>query len=421
MWVRKLLDINCLDLAYALANCVVPRSRAALAARLERLWIRGEESITCLSVRSGFDLWLSALALPRGSEVLVSAITIPDMVRIIEEHGLVPVPVDVDPDQLAVDPASLERAVTSKTRAILVAHLFGTRQPLDWIVRFARDHRLLVIEDCAQAYVGSAFAGHPDADVSMFSFGPIKTATALGGGLLCVRDPNVLALMRRILARQPLQNRWVYLRRVLKYGGMKFLSTRPMYSAVIWTWRAMGRDPDQLVSGATRGFAGPDFFNRIRRQPSAPLLALVARRIRRFDPQGIARRTRHGEYLLRLLDEAFVSPGSASAEHTYWVFPLLADDSPRLIAAMRAAGFDGSSAHSMCVVQPPPDRPAQRAVMSEAILPRIVYIPCDPQLPDRELQRMAAVVQSVAASGEPAAAGATSDNPAVLLPGGGGR
>ena len=127
------------------------------------------------------------------------------MLRIIRDHGLVPVPVDIDVEHLAVDPASLERGLSPRTRAVLVAHLFGTRQPLDAVVRFARQHKLLVIEDCAQAFVGTGFTGHPEASVSMFSFGPIKTATALGGGLLLVRDPAVLATMRRLLAAEPLQ------------------------------------------------------------------------------------------------------------------------------------------------------------------------------------------------------------------------
>src|SRR5438876_3258754 len=84
----------------------------------------------------------TSLALPAGSEVLVSAITIPDMVRIIEAHGLVPVPVDLDPDTLSVDQESLDRAVTPKTRAVLIAHLFGTRQPMEPILKVARQHGL---------------------------------------------------------------------------------------------------------------------------------------------------------------------------------------------------------------------------------------------------------------------------------------
>jgi perosamine synthetase len=416
MWVRKVLDINWLDLSYALVNCLAPRSRTALAARLERLWTRPEETIACLSVRSGFDLWLSALALPRGSEVLVSAITIPDMVRIIEDHGLVPVPVDIDAEHLAVDLDCLRRAVTPKTRAILVAHLFGTRQPLEAIVDFAQEHGLLLVEDCAQAFIGREFMGHPEADVSMFSFGPIKTVTALGGGLLRVRSAKTIAAMRGMLAKQRRQSRWAYARRVVKYTGMKFLSTKPMYAAIFHTWRALGRDPDQLVNGAVRGFAGPDFFRRIRRQPSAPLLALIHRRIARFDRTRIVRRARLGERLLSLLNGSFVSPGFASDEHTFWVFPVMADDSARLIAALREAGFDGSSAHSMCVVDPPVDRPSQHAVTAEGILPRIVYLPLYTQLPERELERMAAVLQSVAHRRDPVNSPADR-TPAAVLPG----
>jgi perosamine synthetase len=396
MWVRKRLDIGWLDLASAVLNAFLPRSRAVLARSLERTWIGTDDAIACLSVRSGFDLWLAALALPLGSEVLVSAITIPDMVRIIEEHGLVPVPVDVDPDHLAIEPAALVRAITPKTRALLVAHLFGTRQPLDDVISIAREHGLLVAEDCAQAYVGSQFTGHPEADVSMFSFGPIKTATALGGGILRVHDRPTLAKMRTLLTQQPLQSRWMYLRRVLKYAGMKVLSVRPLYGPIICAWRALGRDPDKLVNGAVRGFAGPDFFRRIRRQPSAPLLSLVRRRIAKFDPRRITRRTERGQRLVAQLDGCLVSPGAAAEEHTFWVFAVLADDRERLIAALRSAGFDGSSAHSMCVVEPPAGRPELRAVMAEATLPKIVYLPSYPQMPDAEIARMAAVVRSVA-------------------------
>jgi dTDP-4-amino-4,6-dideoxygalactose transaminase len=400
MWVRKLLDINCLDLADAVGNCFAPRSPAALAARLERLWSPGE-TFACLSVRSGFDLWLSALALPRGSEVLVSAITIPDMVRIIEDHGLVPVPVDLDTDHLAIDMNSLRRAVTPRTRAILFAHLFGTRQPLDEVADFAQEHGLLLAEDCAQAFVGRGFTGHAAADVSMFSFGPIKTATALGGGLLRVGDQETLAAMKEKLAKQPRQSRWSYCRRLLKYAGMKLLSTRPIYSLIFRAWQALGRDLDRLVNGAVRGFAGPDFFRRIRKQPSVPLLALIHRRVAKFDPARIARRTHLGEHLLARIGGSFISPGFASDEHSYWVFPVLADDSPRLIAALREAGFDASAAHSMCVVQPPADRPAQRATNAERILPRIVFLPLYNQFYESELDRMADVLESVAAEGEP--------------------
>lgn len=99
-----------------------------------------------LSVRTAFDLYLKTLKLPRGSLVICSALTIPDMVTIFEEHGLVPVPVDLDPETLAPEPGSLEAEVErygggcdvvengvgaqqqqQRVRAIYVAHVFGAQ------------------------------------------------------------------------------------------------------------------------------------------------------------------------------------------------------------------------------------------------------------------------------------------------------
>ncbi len=229
MWVRKRLDIQWSDLGSALRDCLTRWNAAALADHLEDLWSASGDALPCLSVRTGFDLWLRSLQLPHGSEVLVSAITIRDMVRIIEEHGLVPVPVDLNPDDLSVNLESLRRAITPKTRAVLVAHLFGTRQPLEPVLEIAREHKLLVAEDCAQAYAGRHFTGHPEADASMFSFGSIKTATALGGAMLRVRDPEVLVRMRQYHAQYPVQPRGTFAKKVLKYSMMKVMSYGPTF------------------------------------------------------------------------------------------------------------------------------------------------------------------------------------------------
>src|SRR5690348_8807265 len=120
MWVRKRLDIRWSHLGSALRDCLTCWDRHTLAEDLEDHWSAQENALASLSVRTGFDLWLEALQLPKGSEVLVSAITIRDMVRIIEAHGLVAVPVDLNPEDLSVDLESLERAIGPRTRAILV-------------------------------------------------------------------------------------------------------------------------------------------------------------------------------------------------------------------------------------------------------------------------------------------------------------
>src|SRR5690349_16588862 len=162
MWPRKQLDISWSDLTFGLRQVVTPGARPTTAAVVGTEWVPADEAILTLSVRSGLDLLLTALALPAESEVIISAVTIPDMARIVKHHQLVAVPVDVDGGTLQPSIEHIERSVTPRTRAILVAHLFGTHIDMGPIIELAQQHNLLVIEDCAQAFVGSAYAGHPD-------------------------------------------------------------------------------------------------------------------------------------------------------------------------------------------------------------------------------------------------------------------
>src|SRR6476659_2205363 len=183
MWPRKQLDIGWSDLAFGLLQIVSARSRPTELTVVGHDWLPPEEAILTLSVRSGLDLLLTALELPTGSEVIVSAVTIPDMVRIVEHQRLVPVPVDVDGRTLQPVFEDLERSITPRTRAILVAHLFGTHIDMGPIIELAKQHELLVIEDCTQAFVGNSYAGHPASDCALFSFGPIKRRRRLAGPL----------------------------------------------------------------------------------------------------------------------------------------------------------------------------------------------------------------------------------------------
>lgn len=227
---RKQLDIGWTDLACGLAHCLLPAARDTLQNRLAQQWSSPDTALACLSVRSGFDLMLQHLALPRGSEILVSAITIRDMVTIIEQHGLRAVPVDIDPADCAMRCDLAEAAITPRTRAILIAHLFGSRMDMTDIIALARRHKLLIFEDCAQAYAADDYRGHPGSDVAMFSFGSIKTATALGGAMLTFRDASLCSAIRQMQRGYPVQSRWLYLRRIIKHACLKALAYRLPYT-----------------------------------------------------------------------------------------------------------------------------------------------------------------------------------------------
>lgn len=385
-------DIGWSDLAFAAGWCLRPGDPAAAQRRVEAAWSAEGEALACLSVRSGFDLLLQALELPAGSEILVSAITIRDMTGIIEHHGLVSVPVDLDMETLSIPVANLERARTPRTRAILVAHLFGSRMPLDDVAHFARQHGLLLIEDCAQAFTGRDYRGHPGSDVCLFSFGPIKTATALGGGIVTVRDSAVRARMREIQDSYPMQSRWRYLQRVGTYGALKLLAAPVPFRAFTAACQALGRDHDAVIAGALRGFPGPGLMAKIRRQPSYPLLALMARRVARFDPRRVERRAQVARAVIQMLPDV-ARPGAAAVEHSYWVFPVQAPDPDRLVRHLWRHGFDATrGASSMAVVDPPPDRPEMEPREARRVMAKVLYLPVYPGISDRDLARLARAV-----------------------------
>ncbi|REJ86843.1 MAG: DegT/DnrJ/EryC1/StrS aminotransferase family protein [Planctomycetota bacterium] len=390
MWIRKRIDISWRDLSRAAVYCLMARRADVEQTRVEALW--SESALACLSVRSGWDLLLQATAFPPGSEVLVSALTIPDMVRIIEDHGLVPVPLDVETETALPSPETIEAGVTPNTRAVLLAHLFGATAPLDRHVAVARRHGLLFVEDCAQAFRGLGDAGHPQADASLVSFGFIKTATALGGAVTIVRRPDLLNEMRRRQHEYPIQPKREHLRRGLHCAVLKLLSSRIGARSLLTLLRICGRNVDRFLNSRTRGFPRHRMFEMIRRRPSTPLLRLLRRRIEAFDIDAQQAREQRGRRLVRQLEPVAACPAADVEQHAFWVIPVLVEDPEELRRKLLAAGFDTTQADSMCVVQPPCPSGTASPENARRMLDQAVFLPFYEALPIRELDRMARII-----------------------------
>ena len=396
---RLRLDMSSADLLFAMSACCGARRRNR-EDRLLGVW-GDPNGVVCLSVRSAFELLLDALSLPPGDEIAFSAVTHPDMVRIAEAHGLRPLPVDLDPETLAPKLDALERALTERTRLLVVAHLFGGRVELEQLVAVARRHGLLVVEDCAQCLRGPDDRGDEQADVSLFSFGSIKTSTALGGALARVDDRHLAEAMRALQDGWSVQPRREYALRVLKFAGLRALAHPRVYWLFSRSLDVAGRDLDAVVNGAVRGFPGPELLRQIRRRPSAPLLALLARRLRRFDAERLDARARAGNRLAAALPHDLVQPGRAALRPTHWVFPVVTSGRAELIAALRRAGFDAATAtSSITSVSQPPDRPDLRPEDAERTMAGVVFLPAYPELGDHELTRLASTVAGVVGDGQ---------------------
>jgi dTDP-4-amino-4,6-dideoxygalactose transaminase len=385
-------DIGWRDLLAGVCDCLFPPSEAQAQAAVEAA--SGGLSLACLSVRSAFDLLLQALALPPGSEVLVSAVTIPDMLRVLEYHGLVAVPVDLHMEQMTIDAATLERAVTASTRAVLVAHLFGSRIELEPVVAFAHKYDLLLLEDCAQAYDGS-YQGHLASDAALFSFGPIKTSTALGGAILRLREPSLLTQVRLLQAAYPVQPRVRYLQRVIRFLLLKMLARPALFAALVALCRLGGQNHDTLLRSLLRGFPTGDLITQLRLRPSGPLLAMLARRLRQssITRRQVAQRIALARRIVAALcEQPFV--GMAASHHTHWALPLRSQNPTRLAQLLWSVGIDASSSvSSLIVVAAPAGR--DPAAETTTAMEKLIYLPLHSAMDEASLRRMVAVVRAV--------------------------
>jgi dTDP-4-amino-4,6-dideoxygalactose transaminase len=329
--------------------------------------------------------------------VIVLSLNCNGMIKIARRLDLVPVPADLDVDHFAPRMDRLEAALSPRSKVLVVAHLFGCVIDMEPIVAFAKRHKLVLVEDCAQVFDGHGFEGHPQADLRMFSFGPLKTATALGGALIRVRDRALLKAMRDVQAAYPVQKNREQLARVLKFLALKNVTFRVVMGALYLGFRAFNRDFEDSLSDKVRSVAKLGSSQRLRFQPSAAMLKLMVRRITAHRQGDLAPRTQKGEALAKLIGDAVVLPGQANDKHSYWVFPLIVDDPRSFIERLRQAGFDCADLPRSQAVEPPPDRPETAPVVAATALRDLVIVPCYPELPDKELARLAGEIKRIAA------------------------
>ncbi len=158
-------------------------------------------SVSCNSGTDALILALRSLNIGQGDEVITSSFSFFATAEAITTVGARPVFVDIDPENYLMDLDLIEKAITSRTKAILPVHLFGHPLDMEKIMAIAEEKNLKVIEDCAQA-AGAHWRGKPVGsygDVGCFSFFPTKNLGAAGdGGAITTNDFNLAKTIREL-------------------------------------------------------------------------------------------------------------------------------------------------------------------------------------------------------------------------------
>jgi perosamine synthetase len=302
---------------------------------------------------AALHLALIALGGTRGDEIIVPALTFVATANVVAYVGMRVSFADVDEETWNLSPSAVERRLTRRTRGLLPVHFSGLPADMSTLAALAREHRLYVVEDAAQA-IGARHQGRPAGglgDAAAFSFFANKVMTTGEGGILTTARSRV---DRRVRA----------LRSHAKLPGPRYI-----HSEIGFSYRMTSLQ-------AALGLA-----------QLARLSALLARR------RGVAARYRRA--LPRL---GFICQGVPDGDtHCYSFFGVLCRTHSSRQRALRALSREGIEARPFFepLNRLVPHRTTRRFPVSEELSKRGLFIPCSAALADEEVRRVIAALGDV--------------------------
>lgn len=393
---------------FALRALLMQETREEIEGKVEKVWnnkqVRSDHVIMALSVRSIFDLWLTAKNFPPKSQIILSAINIPDMIHVIKHHQLVPVPVDISVARCEPNYADIEKNINERTVAILVAHIYGCHFPMEPVLAIAKQHNLQVIEDQAEAFAGLEYTGHPDSDLSLYSFGTIKTASALGGAVGRVKDQQTFMHMRLTLASWPHFTHLDYFKKILKLTPLTvFIHSAPLSWLVLTIGYQLGFDYQTRIVSMVRGFPKDKLMTSLRRQAPVAMLRVLEKSLSDFSSTRFAKWNHTVDvFVARLRDAGVVVPGADLTGRTYWLFPIVVSDPTRVQQGLECLGVSSSVSATQLQCTPLPSKldllPQQSLpTLTNAphMLKHILYLPVNQLSTPKQLDRIADCVIAV--------------------------
>ncbi|MBW8865780.1 MAG: aminotransferase class I/II-fold pyridoxal phosphate-dependent enzyme [Acidobacteria bacterium] len=381
-----------------------PQIQEFEAAFAQRHALDPASAITAAYGRIAFYYILKALDLPPGSEIIFPSLTfwvVPELARVA---GLSVVFADVDPRTFNIDPGSVERLITDKTRAIVPTHLYGLPCDMDRIIDIAGRHNLIVIEDCAHA-LGATYRGKPVGTFgtgALFSFQTLKPLNCYGGGLALVGDRAVAARVRQIVGALP----WPSEQRVrdrLLMGRLQRIFIKPWVFSislfpVLWVSALIDANPDVFLWEKIRSLHPlPEQYTE--RFPNVQ--AVIGLEALKHLDEWTAQARANAEYVTRTLSgmpgiqPPIVPPDRTHVYYQYCVYGPEGPQRDELVVRCVRRGIDIETLH----VDVPPDMELFGTVRAEAAGARraaqAMQVPVYAGLTREQIERVATTVRDV--------------------------
>lgn len=307
-------------------------------------------AVGCNSGTDALHLPLVACGIGAGDEVVVPAFTFFATAEAVSYTGATPVFADIDAGTFNLDPASLQKCITAKTKAVIAVHLFGQSADLGAISGICRDRKIVLIEDCAQA-LGADHDGRRCGswgDFAGFSFYPTKNLAAVGdAGLMTAREARHAETLR-----------------MLRHHGSR---KTYLHEAVGWNSRL-----DELQAAVLRvKLERLDEFNRAR----ARVAGLYRKHLQKSE---LALPVEHGR-----------------GRHVYHQFTVRSERRDAIREQLAAEGIASSVFYPLPLHKQPAYEAASRGVSlpaAESASRTVLSLPINPLLDEAAIERICACV-----------------------------
>ncbi|MBN9186620.1 DegT/DnrJ/EryC1/StrS aminotransferase family protein [Microbacterium sp.] len=329
---------------------------AAFEREFSEHFVPGRPSVAVNSGTAGLHLGLLAAGVGPGDEVIVPSFTFAATGNSVALTGARPVFADIEPETFTLDPASVEAAITDRTKGIMPVHLYGHPARMRALAEIADRHGIALYEDAAQAH-GASLDGRPVGSFgafAMFSLYPTKNMTSGEGGMIVAADDEI-ARTARLLRNQGMERQ--YENEIIGFNARM----TDIHAAI-------GRVQLTKVDGWTR-----------TRQANAAFLDAHLRGV-------------------------VVPPVADGAVHVYHQYTIrVADDRDGFVAALKDEHQVGSG-----VYYPIPNHrlpslagyaPGVELAETERAAREVVSLPVHPSLSQGDLERIVAAVEAVAGAG----------------------
>jgi perosamine synthetase len=361
-------------------------------------------AVTVAYGRMAFYYMLKALGLPAGSEIIFPSLTFWVVPELAKAAGLRVVFADVDPKTFNLDPASVERMITDKTRAIVPTHLYGLPCDMDRLLDIAARHNLVVLEDCAHS-LGATYKGRPVGAFgagALFSFQTLKPLNCYGGGLALVQDAALAGKVKNMVDALP----WPSEKRVhdrLLMGRLQRIFIKPWVFSislfpVLWVSALIDANPDVFLWEKIRSLSPlPEQYTERFPNVQAAIGLAALERLNGWTAQAQAN-ARYMNSVLGSIPGIQIPATPADRTHVYYQYCVYGPEGPKrddLVVRCVRRGIDIETLH----VDVPPDMPLFNGSPSEQAgaqrAAQAIQIPMHAGLTKDQLERVATTVRNV--------------------------